>query len=644
MYRLSRRVNVPLGVAARTGIGRAIRLVFNRSMRTLGGLVIALTFAAACAGGAPRVVQEVKAIAPSSESNVLRGDYAGSRACAQCHQAIYAAWESSPMRQMTRSADSAEIRAPFAAGAELHVGGDVARLEQQGGAKLIAIDRRGGASSLYRVTKVLGGRTREDFVGIEVASPRAAPLGEEAVLPVSYLLFDDRLRYKGYSVMLHERQSLEAGPAWAKTCILCHNTAPYFTTLERAFAGRRAKAYQGSLVDDTLPRDRELHYRVTDDAALERALAGELHALGGDGSGDAREDVVRAIDATRDHFGERDLVELGVGCEACHGGSAAHVRDPSALPTFVPRAPFLSIEPTPTRVQGVNRVCARCHQVLFSKYPWTWEGGARHENPGGSHISSGEGRDFLLGGCASAMTCTTCHDPHGKDDVARLAAMYTPKGNDVCLGCHKELRGDDALRAHARHDPNGAGGACASCHMPKKNMTLDVRLGGYHRIGSPTDPARVYGDRPLECALCHADESVASLTTSMESWWGKRYDRSLVTKLYGDLTAPTMRATLDRGKPHERAVALWVLGEKRRRDDAPSVARETVNEYPLVRQYAKDALEKILGHACEVDVASDAASIETTVRGCLAAAGVVPLAGPWASVASTADTNEPAED
>ncbi len=556
-------------------------------MRTLAGLVVALTFAAACAGGEPRVVVNAKPIPASSGSNVLRGDYAGSRACGGCHQAIYKAWESSPMRRMTRAADGAEVHAPFASGAELHVGGDVARLEEKGGAKLVAIEHRGGATSLYRVTKILGGRTREDFVGVEVASPSSAPVGEEEVLPVSYLLFGDRLRYKGYSVMLHERTSLEAGPAWAKTCILCHNTAPYFTTLERAFAGRRAKPFQAALVDDTLPRDREVHYRVTNDAALEQALTNELRALGGSASGDVRDDVVRAIDATRDHFGERDLVEIGVGCEACHGGAAAHVRDPSKLPTFVPTAPFLALDPPLTRVQAENRVCARCHQVLFSKYPWTWEGGSRHENPGGSHISSGEGRDFLLGGCASAMTCTTCHDPHGKDDPAKLAAMYTPKGNDVCLGCHKELRGDDAVRAHAHHDPLGAGAASASCHMPRKNMTLDVKLGGYHRIGSPTDPARVYGDRPLECALCHADKSVASLASTMESWWGKRYDRSLLTKQYGDLSAPVMRATLERGKPHERAVAaLGARGETSSRQCVERRARdrERVPARPAVRE------------------------------------------------------------
>ena len=63
--------------------------------------------------------------------------------------------------------------------------------------------------------------------------------------------------------------------------------------------------------------------------------------------------------------------------------------------------------------------CARCHQVLFSRYPYTWEGGRRTDQPGGSHITSGEGRDFLLSKCSQGLACTSCHDPHGADQADR---------------------------------------------------------------------------------------------------------------------------------------------------------------------------------------------------------------------------------
>ena len=62
-----------------------------------------------------------------------------------------------------------------------------------------------------------------------------------------------------------------------------------------------------------------------------------------------------------------------------------------------------------------------------------------------------------------------------------------------------------------------------------------------------------------------------------------------------------MRATLERGKPHEQAVAIATLGERRDRSAAPLIAKQLVGDYPLVREWAKRALVKILGR-CDVDL------------------------------------------
>jgi len=229
--------------------------------------------------------------------------------------------------------------------------------------------------------------------------------------------------------------------------------------------------------------------------------------------------------------------------------------------------------------------------VLFSGYPFTWEGGRRDATAGGSHINSGEARDFLLGACASAMSCTTCHDPHGSGDSEKLRLLATPVGNTTCTACHSALGDRARLRAHAHHDPDGAGAACVSCHMPRKNMGLGGTLTRYHRIGSPTDSARVLGDRPLECALCHADRSVRDLVGAMEAWWPVRYPRQRLEELYGGLDANVMRATLELGKPHERVVAIATLGEAGATDAAPLIERELSSEYPLVREWAKRALD-----------------------------------------------------
>jgi len=595
-------------------------------------LVVSCARAPAVAPGEPGHAQGARH--ESAPSNVLRSDYVGSAACSACHAKETEAWARSPMHRMTRNADVADVKAPFD-GRAMRFKGDSVSLESRGAARFVRIARDASLGELYRVTRIVGGRTREDFVGVRVKSEDdSRAVSDEMVLPVSYLIFSGALRYKGYSVLVHERDSAHAGPVWSETCLFCHNTVPFFSTVLGALAGPRAPAYQGEDLAPLLPEDRRWTWSVGDEHALAAAVDDELAHLrsGAPPSDDSPQTVLRtAIAATRSSFGGSDLVEVGIGCESCHGGARMHVRDPKTPPSVVPFGPMLAMSPpkakTPeaAHAQEINRVCARCHQVLFSRYPWTWEGGRRTSNDrGGSPINSGEARDFLLGGCASAMACTTCHDPHdAKDRAEKDDALATPAGNAPCTRCHATYATDAALRAHAHHDPRGPGGACVACHMPRKNMGLDLRLTRYHRIGSPTDPERVLRDRPLECALCHQEKSTESLARTMESWWGKAYPRDLLERLYGELSEPNLAATLERGKPHEVAVAAAALGERHQRADGSAIARGLVNEYPLVRMFAARALTQAIGKDCGIDVnGADVAHIEAAAAACLGSAGL----------------------
>ena len=520
---------------------------------------------------------------------------------------------------------------------------DVARLEVRRGQRVMALHSAERGDHLYRVTRVIGGRYREDFAGIEVAETGGGltPLirnDDELVLPVSYLIGRNALRLKGYSVMVGERPGLRAGGIWNRTCIFCHNTVPYIDDLLGTLHGGRAPGYQGEVVDRALPVDRQLAYRITDETALAAALQSEVQFLGAatEVVADARTSTSdaadttpaqrmlrRAIGETRLRFGARHFVELGIGCESCHGGAKEHAETPNIHPTFEPRAPFLKVSARDREISAAewqNRACARCHQVLFSRYPYTWEGGKRRDatQAGGSHITSGEARDFLLGGCARAMKCTTCHDPHGRDDPDRLARLATPAGNGVCTGCHAPLATETALRTHAHHDPKGAGASCVGCHMPLKNMGLGYAPTRYHRIGSPTDTHRVEHDRPLECALCHADKTVAGLLEDIGRLWGKRYDAGAMQALYGpSLDGNALVVTIDRGLPHEQAAAIGALGALEKGASASagatkapnakamslSLARAAIerqmkeNSYPLVRYTAHAVLEKMSGRA-----------------------------------------------
>jgi len=535
-------------------------------------------------------------------SNVLRPDYAGSEACADCHHEIYDKWKASPMRNMTREVQDAQVRAPFD-GATLRVGTDVATMEMQNGARVIRV-----GSETFRVTKVVGGRYREDFVGV-------SDDGVERVLPATYVFATKSWRYKGYSVMVKERPAMSTRAVWSQECIACHNTLPLATLLYDELYGPSLPGYQGKLSDRVVPKSRLWTARATNDAGLSRALEAEIRFLGGEPPANAPvKDLLRAAaKTTEDRLRADKLVEVGVGCEACHNGARVHAQEPTVLPSYAAQSEVLEMRPPPgqygSRAQWINRTCAKCHTVLFTRYPWTWEGGERTKNPGGSTTNSGEGRDFMLGGCASAMTCTTCHDPHTVDPPAAMAKLATTAGNHVCTTCHAEVGAD--LAAHTHHQTTSAGSSCVGCHMPKKNMGLDYGLVRYHRIGSPNDPKRVAGDRPLECALCHTDKSVEELAATMDTWWGKRADRAALRALYGDdLRVNAIRATLARGKPHEQAAAIAVLGEARDATALSLIAPHLAHEYPLVRYYALRALELITQRSIAIDVGASADDVK----------------------------------
>jgi predicted CXXCH cytochrome family protein len=528
---------------------------------------------------------------PIPRDNATRAAYAGTPACAGCHAELVTAFGHSPMHNMTRPLGAAhpgtEVKSPWPSAFRFH--GDEARFETKDGERWMVLSGEGGAHT-YQLTKIIGGRVREDFVGIELGAegrPRAG--AEERVLPVSWRIEAKEWRYKGYSVMTPERRTLHEGAMWRTTCLGCHNTMPLLDGELGGIAGRKART-PAPWPDRMLPEDERRTLQTRDADTLAQ--------------------WVRDAEVRDARFGEPDLVELGIGCEACHQGSRAHAADPgnvAARPSFTPRgAPYAwnepllagnaATKPNPTAV-AVDRVCDRCHQVLFSAYEWTWEGGTRTHSPGGSTINSGEARDLLLGGCRGQLTCTACHDPHRGSSKARLAELATPAGNPVCTGCHQKLASQSALKAHAHHDPTGQGGSCIACHMPQKNMGLDGRLTRYHRIGSATDSSRVLLDRPLECALCHPGSTTRSLVETTERWYGRRYDRPALEALYGDLDQPMLLSTLERGKPHEKAVAMDRLGEARDIRAVPLLDAELSDParepYPLIRQYARDALHRL---------------------------------------------------
>jgi len=73
-----------------------------------------------------------------------------------------------------------------------------------------------------------------------------------------------------------------------------------------------------------------------------------------------------------------------------------------------------------------------------------------------------------------------------------------------------------------------------------------------------------------------------------------------------------------------------VLGEARRTESLPGIARQLANPFPLVRYYAKRAVDGMAARPCAVDLDRATPEIVAAARACVPAAfpeAVVPAAG-----------------
>ena len=394
-------------------------------------------------------------------SNILRGDYAGSDSCAGCHAEIHAAWRGSPMHLMTRVPAGAEIRAPFLRRATRDVSlqgrhGAAGRARRRALRRSdVGAVRRSPLPGHARHRRPLPRGLRGRRGGRRPGRARAAAAGLVRVR-------DAQLSPQG----LLGAGGRAAGAARGRRLerdlrLLPQHRRRTSTRCGASCAGPGAPDLQGDGRRPAAAARAALALRGRP-AARGRALREARGGRGRPRSG-ARRRAPATIGAPRSAHGIREL--------RARFGARQLRRDRHRLrgvPRRQPRARRRAARPprlraaqrrscrrgrrraaTITRAEQVNRVCARCHQVLFSRYPFTWEGEARRGGkPGGSSITSGEARDFLLGGCARQMSCATCHDPHAEDRRADLDRLATPAGNAVCVRCHPQY----APRA-------GAGGA-----------------------------------------------------------------------------------------------------------------------------------------------------------------------------------------
>ena len=161
--------------------------------------------------------------------------------------------------------------------------------------------------------------------------------------------------------------------------------------------------------------------------------------------------------------------------------------------------------------------------------------------------------------------------------------------------------------------------------MPKKNMGLGYALTRYHRIGCPTIRRASSAIGRSSARSATPTRRSRTLVGKMEAWWGRKYDRAALANLYGTLDARPLPATLMRGKAHEQAVAVAVLGDARRTEALPGIARQLANPFPLVRYYARRAVDALAPRPCPVDLDRPTPEIVAAVRACVPAAFPEPV-------------------
>lgn len=151
-----------------------------------------------------------------------------------------------------------------------------------------------------------------------------------------------------------------------------------------------------------------------------------------------------------------------VGCEACHGAGADHVKGKGKTVGMLNPADMKPLE--------VTELCIKCHDGSEHAF---WQGGA-HDGRGMScltchliHPEKGTVNEHLLIKSNTFETCTSCH-LQKKATLVRSAHMPIREGQMTCTSCHSAhgSAGPTQLRQLSVNEN------CYSCHAEKRSPVL----------------------------------------------------------------------------------------------------------------------------------------------------------------------------
>jgi hypothetical protein len=466
-------------------------------------------------------------------------DYIGPRACGDCHAEQHAAWSQSLHRVMNARADDPGAVIGEFDGAVVRYAGGEARFTHDGDDRMMTLTR-GTKSVRYRVTRTIGRRGLQEYVGVEDGRD------EEVRLPFGWWpRLGGWFPQPYFDPWLGDESNVDVYAAvrepWAERCPWCHSTYPFAQRIARA-SGPRGVGH-----------------------GLEQLFAAE--------PGSSRLAVA-------------EQVTTGISCESCHLGGRSHA-DGGAI-HFVPQgarrredAPALPASFAEERRDAavVDAVCAQCHS-----------GPSPRLADGTALRNSSEAIDLGASPCRG-IKCTDCHEPHRADARADEARSLA-----ACTRCHDALGDPAAARAHAGSGHESA--TCLDCHMPRVVMGID-RFVRTHRIAVPADRARLAEGAPNACNLCHLDRSVGWTIDALRDGW--EVGIASVTR-GGDVDTPAGELWLASSRPAYRLIAAHAFARSPlARGALPELAHGLADPLAYVRAWTQIAIEDALGHRIAFD-------------------------------------------
>jgi len=233
-----------------------------------------------------------------------------------------------------------------------------------------------------------------------------------------------------------------------------------------------------------------------------------------------------------DHDAYRSIyVELGVGCEQCHGPMRDHNdwqtahRDQAGDPTLKPfdRETYFSI-------------CGSCHarRADLTGEFHAGESFVEHYDlflPDTSDVYYPDGQvheeDFEFAAFnlsymgAWGVRCMDCHMWH--------TGKVTRTDNRLCLRCHErgittKIPIDEVEHSHHPKGEAGSGFLCTDCHMPQ-TVYMARHWRHDHGMTIPDPLLTKEHGIPNACTRCHEKEGLDWLIDYVQQWYGKRMER-----------------------------------------------------------------------------------------------------------------------